>query len=40
MQAVDAYSRIQRKTNTGAVLSRSSVVVVLPTIRWRMREWP
>lgn len=40
MQAIDACSRIQRKINTGAVLSRSSVVVVLPTIRWRMREWP
>ena len=40
MQAMDACSRIQRKINTGTVLSRSSVVVVLPTIRWRMREWP
>lgn len=30
----------QRSRSTGPLALRSMVVVVLPTSRWRMREWP
>ncbi len=30
----------QRSSSTGPLALRSMVVVVLPTSRWRMREWP